>query len=49
MQLQSLFITPVMMTEVKGHSHLIDRLYELKAKDENPKLQTLRKVVLNKK
>jgi hypothetical protein len=34
MQLQSLFITPVMMTEVKGHGHLIDRLYEIKAKDE---------------
>ena len=23
-----------MMTEIKGHSHLIDRLYEIKAKDE---------------
>ena len=34
MDLQSLFITPVMMTEIKGHGHLIDRLYELKAKDE---------------
>ena len=34
MDLQSLFITPVMMTEVKGHGHLIDRLYEIKAKDE---------------
>ena len=34
MQLQSLFITPVMITEVKGHGHLIDRLYEIKAKDE---------------
>ena len=34
MQLQSLFITPVMMTEIKGHGHLIDRLYEIKAKDE---------------
>ena len=34
MNLQSLFITPVMMTEVKGHGHLIDRLYEIKAKDE---------------
>ena len=34
MNLQSLFITPVMMTEIKGHGHLIDRLYEIKAKDE---------------
>ena len=34
MKLQSLFITPVMMTEIKGHDHLIDRLYEIKAKDE---------------
>ena len=34
MNLQSLFITPVMMTEVKGHGHLIDRLYEIKAKDQ---------------
>jgi uncharacterized protein (TIGR02466 family) len=34
MQLQSLFITPVMMTEVTGHGHLIDRLYEIKAQDE---------------
>ena len=34
MQLQSLFITPVMMTEVTGHGHLVDRLYEIKAKDE---------------
>ena len=34
MDLQSLFITPVMMTEIKGHGHLIDRLYEIKAKDE---------------
>ena len=34
MNLQSLFITPVMMTEVTGHGHLIDRLYEIKANDE---------------
>ena len=34
MNLHSLFITPVMSTELKGHSHLIDRLYEIKAKDE---------------
>ena len=34
MELQSLFITPIMMTEIKGHGHLIDRLYEIKAKDE---------------
>ena len=34
MNLQSLFITHVMMTEVVGHGHLIDRLYEIKAKDE---------------
>ena len=34
MQLQSLFITPVMMTEFKGHGDLIDRLYEIKAQDE---------------
>ena len=34
MELQSLFITPVMIeTSVTGHDHLIDRLYELKAKD----------------
>ena len=33
MDLQSLFITPVMMTEVTGHGHLIDRLYEIKAQD----------------
>ncbi len=34
MNLHSLFITPIMSTELKGHSHLIDRLYEIKAKDE---------------
>ena len=35
MDLHSLFITPVMMTnEVTGHGHLVDRLYEIKAKDE---------------
>jgi uncharacterized protein (TIGR02466 family) len=34
MQLQSLFITPVMMTEATGHGHLVDRLYELKAQDD---------------
>tara|TARA_R100000654_G_scaffold75086_1_gene111181 strand:- start:214 stop:807 length:594 start_codon:yes stop_codon:yes gene_type:complete len=33
MELHSLFITPVMMTEIKGHGHLIDRLYEIKSKD----------------
>ena len=34
MELQSLFITPVMIeTSVTGHDHLIDRLYELKAQD----------------
>ena len=33
MNLQSLFITPVMMTEIKGHGHLVDRLYEIKAQD----------------
>ena len=34
MKLQSLFITPVMMTEIKGHGRLVDRLYEIKARDE---------------
>ena len=35
MDLQALFITPVMIQEdLTNHSHLIDRLYELKAKDE---------------
>ena len=34
MKLQSLFITPVFIAECKGHDHLIDRLYEIKAKDE---------------
>tara|TARA_R100000664_G_scaffold25391_1_gene35368 strand:+ start:599 stop:1192 length:594 start_codon:yes stop_codon:yes gene_type:complete len=34
LQLQSLFITPIFITEVKGHGHLIDRLYEIKLKDE---------------
>ena len=34
MELHSLFITPVMVTEIKGHGHLIDRLYEIKLKDE---------------
>jgi hypothetical protein len=33
MDLQSLFITPVIITDIKGHGHLIDRLYEIKAKD----------------
>ena len=34
MDLQSLFITPGMMIEGKGHGHLIDRLYEIKSQDE---------------
>ena len=34
MELHSLFITPVMVTKIKGHGHLIDRLYEIKSKDE---------------
>ena len=34
MDLQSLFITPVMITQVTGHDHLTDRLYEIKEKDE---------------
>tara|TARA_Y100000593_G_scaffold17482_1_gene34986 strand:+ start:692 stop:1285 length:594 start_codon:yes stop_codon:yes gene_type:complete len=34
MDLHSLFITPVMVTEINGHGHLIDRLYKIKSKDE---------------
>tara|TARA_Y100001937_G_C7118456_1_gene331293 strand:+ start:816 stop:1397 length:582 start_codon:yes stop_codon:yes gene_type:complete len=27
---QNLFVTPVMMTELKGYNHLVDRLYEIR-------------------
>tara|TARA_Y100000592_G_scaffold98072_1_gene170236 strand:- start:402 stop:995 length:594 start_codon:yes stop_codon:yes gene_type:complete len=34
LKLQSLFITPVFTTEVSGHEKLIDKIYDIKNKDE---------------
>ena len=33
MKLQSLFITPIMITKSVGHENLVDRLYEIKKQD----------------
>ena len=41
MNLQSLFITPVMMTEIKGHGHLIDRLIRNKSERRKRSCQDL--------
>jgi len=34
MKLQSLFITPIMITKLVGHENLVNRLYEIKIQDE---------------